>query len=75
MYPQYMYIMLHVKVIWCNGIPYIYFQLEWGYMYPTYMYILLYVKLMWCHGISEIYLLSIGVGGRCILSICAFCYM
>ena len=55
MYLQYMCIMLYVKVIWCNGIPYIYFQLEWGYMYPPYMYILLCVKLMWCNGISEIY--------------------
>ena len=41
MYPQYMCIMLYVKVIWCNSIPYIYFQLEWGihvssvYVYST----------------------------------------
>ena len=46
-----------------------------GEMYPQYMYILLHVKVIWCNGISEIYLLSIGVGGRCILSICAFCSM
>ena len=25
---QYMCILLYVKLIWCNGIPYIYFQLE-----------------------------------------------
>ena len=43
-------------------------------MYAQYMCILLYVKVMWCNGIS-LDLLSIGVGGRCILSICAFCYM
>ena len=30
MYPKYMCIMLYMKVIWCNAIPYIYFQLEWG---------------------------------------------
>ena len=31
MYPQYMYILLYVTLIWCNGIPYIYCQLElWG---------------------------------------------
>ena len=53
-------------------------------MYPQYMYILLYVIVIWCNGISEIYylvqwysidVLSIEVGGICILSICAFCYM
>ena len=30
MYPQYMCILLYVQVIWCNGILYIYFQLELG---------------------------------------------
>ena len=30
MYPQYMCILLYMKHIWCNGIPYIYCQLEWG---------------------------------------------
>ena len=30
MYPQYMYILLYVIDIWCNGISEIYFQLEWG---------------------------------------------
>ena len=29
MYPQYMCMMLYMKVIWCNTIPYIYFQLVW----------------------------------------------
>ena len=38
MYLQYMCIMLYVKVIWCNGIPYIYFQLEWG-VYVSYIYV------------------------------------
>ena len=28
MYPHYMYILLYVKVILCNGIPYIYCHLE-----------------------------------------------
>ena len=28
MYPQYMCILLYVKVMWCNGIPLIYCQLE-----------------------------------------------
>ena len=28
MYPQYMCILLYVKFIWCNDIPYIYFQME-----------------------------------------------
>ena len=54
MYPQYMYILLYVIVIWCNGISEIYYLVQWysidvlsievvGYMYPQYMYILLYV--------------------------------
>ena len=30
MYPQYICILLYVKLIWCNGIPYIYCQLECG---------------------------------------------
>ena len=53
MYPQYRYIMLYVKGICSNGIPYIYFQLECGrgYMYPQYMCMLLYVKLIWCNNI------------------------
>ena len=41
-------------------------------MYPQYMCILLYVTLIWCNGIPEIHC---HLGGRCILSICAFCYM
>ena len=135
MYPQYMYILLYVKFIWCNSIPtischlggidvclvYVHsvicesyvvwcysryllsiglgrsmypqymcillyvtlsfgvmvFQISivnWsvGYMYPQYMCILLYVKLIWCNGIPLIYC---QLGGRCMLNICAFCYM
>ena len=31
MYPQYMCILLYVKLIWCNGIPYICCQsCSWG---------------------------------------------
>ena len=30
MYAQYMCTPLYVKLIWCNGIPYIYCQLEFG---------------------------------------------
>ena len=61
MYPQYMCILLYVKLIWCNSIPYTYCQLEWGYIYPRYMCILLYMKPMWCNGIPYI-LLSIEEG-------------
>ena len=50
MYPQYMSILLHVELIMCNGIPYIY--VNWG---GKYMYILLYVKLIWCNGIPYTY--------------------
>ena len=48
--------------------------LEGRYMYPQYMCILLYMIITWCNGISEIYC-QLEFGGRCILSICAFCYM
>ena len=51
MYPQYMCILPYGKLIWCNGIPYIYCSLERGYMYSQYMCILLYVKGIWCNGI------------------------
>ena len=37
-YSQYMCIMLYMKVIWFNAIPYIYFQLEWG-VYVSSLYV------------------------------------
>ena len=47
MYPQYMCILLYVKLIRCNGIPYTSIvNLSGGYMYPQYMCILPYVKLI-----------------------------
>ena len=76
MYPQYMCILLYVTLIWCNGIPYIYCQLElWGVDVSS-----VYVHSVICETylISWYFidLLSIGVvGGTCILSICAFCCM
>ena len=57
-----MYILLYVKIILCNAIPYIYFQLEWGYIYAQYMCILIYVIVIWCNGYFRD-LLSIGLGG------------
>ena len=75
MYAQYMCILLYVKVLWCNGIPLIYCQFEWGYMYFQYMYILLYVKVLWCNGIPLIYCQLDWGGSRYMLSICAFCYV
>ena len=42
-------------------------------MYSLYMCILLYVIVIWCNSISKIYCYMWR--GRCILSICAFCYM
>ena len=56
MYPQYMCILLYVKVIWCNGIlrDLLSIGVEGGYMYPQCMCILLYVKLIWCKGILDI---------------------
>ena len=43
-------------------------------MYPQYMCILLYVTLIWCN-IFHRSLVNWNEGGRCILSICALCYM
>ena len=51
MYSPYMYILLYVIVIWCNGISEIYCQLESGCMYPQYMCILLYMTLIWCNNL------------------------
>ena len=66
-------ILLYVKLIWCTGIPYIYGQLEGGYICPKYMCILLYVKRIWCSGIPYIYDQLEGVTST--WSICAFCCM
>ena len=68
-----MCILLSVKLIWYSSIPYIYGQLEVGYIYPKYMCILLYVKLMSCSSIPYIY--GQLEGGTSALIICAFCYM
>ena len=43
MYPQYMFILLYMIVIWCNSIPYIYCQLEWGvYVSSVYVHSAIY---------------------------------
>ena len=39
MYPQYMCIVLYVTLIWCNGIPYIYCQLVWGWVDVSSLYV------------------------------------
>ena len=62
MYPQYMCILLYVKLIWCNGIPYIYCQLElWGVSCMSSVYVHCAVcdtdLVEW----YSIYFLSIGV--------------
>ena len=36
--------LLFVKLLWCSGIPYMYGQLEGGYICLKYMCIVLYVK-------------------------------
>ena len=51
MYPQYMCILLYMKIMWCNGIPSIIVNWSGGYMYAQYMCILLYVTQIWCNGI------------------------
>ena len=47
MYPQYMCIILYVKLMWCNATPYTYCKLEWG----------VYVSLVYVHSATcETYL-------------------
>ena len=77
MYPQYMCILLYVKLIWCNAVFHTSI-VNWSggvKMYSQYMCILLYVKLIWCSNIPYIYSQLVWGRDRCILSICAFCYM
>ena len=60
--------LLYMKLIWCNGFPEIYAQLEEGVHLPNMstMCILLYMKLIWCHGFPEIYAqLEEGAGPVC----------
>ena len=66
--PKCMCILLYVKLIWCHGIPQIYFQLQKGG--PWYMCILLYMKLLQCSSIPYIY--GQMDGGTSALGICAF---
>ena len=73
-YTQYMHIQLHVKIMWCNGIPWIYCQLEWGlHVFSVYAHFAICeTYLMYWYSID---LLSSRLWDRCILSIYAFCYM
>ena len=74
MYPQYMCILLYVKLIWCNGIPLIYCRMEWGERLSSvyFHFALGETYLVFLYSID---LLSIRMGGTCIISICVFCYM
>ena len=74
MYPQYIRILLYVKVIWGNGIPYIYCHLDWGLdVFSEYVHSAICESYLVQQ--YSIDLLSIGVGGRSMLSIYALCYM
>ena len=66
MYFQYMCILLYVKNIWCNSIPYNYLHFEGGKAYIYHPQSenrcmeycdtkLLYVKNIWCKGIPYTY--------------------
>ena len=52
-----MYIVLYMKLIWCNGFVEIYAQLEEGLesICHGYMCIVLYMQLIWCDGFPDIY--------------------
>ena len=70
----YICILLYVKLIGCNGVAWIYGQLQGeGYICHGYMCILLYVKLLGCNGVAWIYgQLEVGPSA---MGICAFFYM
>ena len=52
----YIYIYIYMKLMWCNGFPEIYAQLEEGVgsIFHGYICIVLYMKLIWCNGFPEI---------------------
>ena len=74
MYPQYMCILLYVKLIWCICITEIYCQLEWSDV--CILSICAFSDMWKLFGVM-VFRRSIvnWSGDRCILSICAFCYM
>ena len=73
MYAQLRGSICHVKLIWCSGVAWIYYQLTRGSICHVYMCILLYVKLIQCSGVAWIsYRLT---GGPSAMHIFAFCYM
>ena len=80
-YPQYMCILQHVKLIWCEGIPKVYCYCSGGWIYPHLesrcilsMCVFCYMWNLFGVTVFHRYLVNWS-GGTCILSICAFCYM
>ena len=72
MYPQYMCILLYVKLIWCNVIPHIYCQLG-GDVCSVYVHSAICVTYF---GVMVFQRSTVNWSGcRCILNIYAFCYM
>ena len=77
MYPQYMCILLYVKLIWCNGMPYICCQygvsgVDVSSVYCAFCYMWIFFGVMVFHRCIVNWS---GRWGRCILRICAFCYL
>ena len=76
MYPQYMCILPIYEIdILCIGISEIYFQLEWGVDVSS-----VYVHSAICDILCDVMVFQRSIvdwsrEDRCILSICAFCYM
>ena len=65
-----------MKLIWCNGFPEIYAQLEeGGSICHGYMCIVLYMKLIWCNGFPEIYAQLEEGWGQSVMGLCALCYI
>ena len=69
---------IYMKLIWCNGFPKIYVQLEEGRgsIWHWYICIVLYMKCIWCNGFLEIHAqLEEGVGSVCHRYMCIGLYI
>ena len=77
---RYMWILLYMKLVWCNGFPKIFAGLEEGVGVQSVIGICalcyIYMKLNWCNGFPEIYAqLGEGWGSICHGYMCIVLYM
>ena len=75
MYPQYMYILGHVKLIWYNSIPYIFGNWSVEHRCVLSLYAFCYRWNLIGVQVFHKSFVNWSVEDRCILSMCVFCYM